>query len=465
MPHSPSRLGFRFLMVVSLVVTSSLSLWAEEPLPREPQFQINEETTGNQLLPRIAALPGPIPGAGFLVVWHDGTSSGTSSGDDDSGTSIQGRWLDATGRALGGELQINQATAGDQRGAAVAFDALGRGLVVWESESSEGDDSAGWSIQGRILDPAAGPMGDDFQINSGTTGDQRQPEVAALPGGGFVVVWRGDSSTGDDAAGSSIQGRRFEPSGQAIGGDFQINTYTSGDQSRPSLTALPDDGFVVAWESYGSPDSDNSSWSVLARRFATDGSPAAGSFQVNEFTTSQQRDPALASSPDGEVLVTWQSSTSGESDLDWGIHGRLFDTADQPLGPQFQVNTTTESDQYYSAVQHDGRGFLVVWKSFGSAGGDPDLSIQARRYAADGSALGGELQVNDHVDGDQKLPRIAKTARGPVMAVWESETSPGTDSDGWSVQGRILDLPIFRDGFESGDTSRWTNASPGLDHP
>lgn len=424
---------------------------AEEPVPRQSQFQINAGTTGNQLLPRIAASSNE----GFLVVWH----SATSPGDDDSGASILGRWLDGAGEPLGDEFQVNDLTTGDQRGAAVAFDALGHGLVVWESESSGGDDGDGWGIQGHLFDPLAGPVGTDFRVNVGTTGDQRQPEVAALTAGGFVVVWKGDSSANGDTAGSSIQARRLDPSGQALGGDFQVNVYTSGDQSRPALAALPSGGFVVAWESYGSSGEDTSSWSLLARRFTADGSAVGEPFAINEFTTSQQRDPAVAVSPEGEMLVTWQSSTGGESDLDWGIHGRLFAADASPLGGQFQVNTTTTSDQYYSAVQHDGRDFLVVWKSFGSALDDPDLSIQARRYAADGSALGGELQVNAHVTGAQKLPRLAKTATGPVLVVWESETSAASDTSGWSVQGRLLDLPVFRDGFETGDTSRWSRDS------
>ena len=444
------------LACCTLLIGLPASARAEEPVPRHPQFQVNQGTTGNQLLPRIAA----VSEEGFLVVWH----SGTSPGDDDSGTSILGRRLGGAGDPLGDEFQINATTTGDQRGAAVAFDSLGRGLLVWESESSGDGDNDGWSIQGLRFDSLTGPVGTDFQVNAGTTGDQRQPEVAALATGGFVVAWKGDSSAEGDTSGSSVQARRFDPAGQSLGDDFQVNSYTTGDQSRPALAALPTGGFVVAWESYGSAGADTSSWSLFARRFSADGAPTAEPFAINEFTTSQQRDPAVAVSPDGQMLVTWQSSTGGESDLDWGIHGRVF-ADDFPLGGQFQVNTTTSSDQYYSAVLHDGRDFLVVWKSFGSALDDPDLSTQARRFATDGSALGGELQVNDHVTGDQKLPRLAQATAGPIVVVWESETSALSDSSGWSVQGRLLDVPIFRDGFESGDTSLWTLESPAPGFP
>lgn len=447
------------LLLLLLGFLAALSA-AEEPLPRNAQFQINHQTAGNQLLPRVGALPG----GGCLVVWH----SDTSAGSDSSGSSIQARFYSSAGSPLGADFQVNTTTSGNQRGAAVAVDSLGQALVVWESESSAGDDSAGWSIQGRFVDFPTGPAragirgNTDFQVNTITSNDQRQPEVAISPTGELLVVWRSDTSAGSDTSGTSIQGRRLDSSVELISGesqikeDFQINVYTTEAQSRPALTSTPDGGFVVVWESYGSADSDTSSWSIRARRFAADGMPSGTPFQVNAFTTSQQRDPAIVAAPTGNVLVTWQSSTSGESDTDWGIHGRFFDARNHPRGGQFQVNTTTFSDQYYSAVVHDGRGFLVTWKSFGSADDDPDLSIQIQRYAADGTALGGELQVNDQTAGAQKLPRIAKTDRGPVVVVWESETSPGSDTNGWSVQGRFLDLPIFRDGFESGDTSRWS---------
>jgi hypothetical protein len=40
--------------------------------------------------------------------------------------------------------------------------------------------------------------------------------------------------------------------------------------------------------------------------------------------------------------------------------------------------------------------------------------------------------------------------------VWVSDGSSGTDTSGTSIQGQRFALPLFSDGFESGDTSVWS---------
>ena len=39
-------------------------------------------------------------------------------------------------------------------------------------------------------------VGEEFQVNTATTGEQSYPDVSALEGGGYVVVWRGQDNSG-----------------------------------------------------------------------------------------------------------------------------------------------------------------------------------------------------------------------------------------------------------------------------
>ena len=41
-----------------------------------------------------------------------------------------------------------------------------------------------------------------------------------------------------------------------VGGEFQVNTYTTGRQAYPAVAAFVQGGFVVSWESYGSYETD-----------------------------------------------------------------------------------------------------------------------------------------------------------------------------------------------------------------
>jgi phosphoheptose isomerase len=64
--------------------------------------------------------------------------------------------------------------------------------------------------------------------------------------------------------------------------------------------------------------------------------PVGGEFLVNSYTTGRQNKPQVALNPDGSFFVTWQS---GDQDGDLGgVFGRQFTAAAQPLGDDFQIN-------------------------------------------------------------------------------------------------------------------------------
>jgi hypothetical protein len=48
------------------------------------------------------------------------------------------------------------------------------------------------------------------------------------------------------------------------GSEFQVNTWTTDDQSSPSVTSLSNGGFVVVWESNGQ---DGDGYGVYGRVF------------------------------------------------------------------------------------------------------------------------------------------------------------------------------------------------------
>ena len=112
-------------------------------------------------------------------------------------------------------------------------------------------------------------------------------------------------------------------------------------------------------------------------------------------------------------------------------------------------------------VAADGTGgFVVSWVSNGSPGSDSDgQSIQAQRFSVDGSPEGSQFQVNTYRSGDQRYSATASHGEGFVVA-WASDGSSGTDSDGSSIQARRFEISIFSDGFESGDVSAWSQALP-----
>src|SRR5262245_21925284 len=89
-------------------------------------------------------------------------------------------------------------------------------------------------------------IGDELIVNNTSTGEGFivGESLATLSDGRFLVTW-----TTLDAATDSheIRGRILNSDGTPVGSDFLINSTTEGYQGDPSVTALEDGRFAVAW--------------------------------------------------------------------------------------------------------------------------------------------------------------------------------------------------------------------------
>lgn len=226
-------------------------------------------------------------------------------------TRIAGQRIGTDGAPIGNVFQINTGTLTTDR-PAIAWNPIKQEyLVTWESFGSPGTDNEGWSVIGRRLAADGMPIANDFQINDFTTGDQRHPSVAPMAGGtDFFVIWQGTASPGDDNDGWSVQGRRVDVTGP-VDTDIQINTITAGDQKDPALAILPNGGeAVVVWQSATSPGDDSSGLSIVGRRLDRNGTTFATDFQINQMTAGDQFAPRAAAHPvSNEFMVVWRDAT------------------------------------------------------------------------------------------------------------------------------------------------------------
>ena len=260
-------------------------------------------------------------------------------------------------------------------------------------------------------------VGLEFQVNAYTTGNQSAP-AAASNGPGFVLVW-------SSARTAALKGSSGSASlGRNRGRRFQINTYTEGDQNNPRVAADSAGNFVVIWQSTGQ-DGDNGG--IFGHRFDSSGAPLGGEFQVNSFTVGYQGAMDVAAEADGDFVVVWSSYL--QDDFFSGGFGRRFSSTGAPQATEFQINASTTASEYVSAVgvQSDGH-FVVTWAS-GEVGGG-SLDIFARRFdSADTRAF---FRVNI-TTSPQYGSRIAVEADGDFVIAW---ISSGQDRDFNGVFGR-----------------------------
>jgi hypothetical protein len=176
-------------------------------------------------------------------------------------------------------------------------------IVAW-SGAGPGDDVG---IFARRFGALGGTLGTAFRVNFATDGTQTQPALAIDGDGGFLVAWR----TAPASAGN-IEARRFDASGEAMGLEFTVNSYATGDQHSPSVAVNADGRFVLAWSS-------PSAGGVQAR--LVEGAAPVGS----EFAVSTQPGtaPAVAARGPGDFVVVWQD-TSGRDGSGDGVFGQRY---------------------------------------------------------------------------------------------------------------------------------------------
>jgi hypothetical protein len=409
-----------------LLVVSPLHAAIGDPLGND--FQVNSYSTGAQAEPALSA-DGT---GGFVVAWQ----SDGSPTDADS-FSVQAKRFTATGLAAGDEFQVNTYTMFPQLEPAVAPDGAGGFVVVWQSGGSSGTDTDFTSIQGRRFAATGTPAGGEFQVNTYTPGHQVHPAVAST-GGGFVVVWESNGSGATDSSDGSVLGQRFDAAGAPVGGEFQVNTYTTGNQYDVAVATNGAGGFVVLWASTDGDGTDRNLGSIQAQRFDGTG-PVGTQFQVNSYTTAAQSHPAVTSLEGGGFVAVWQSDASRETDTSVrSVQGQRFDAAGAPAGAQFQVNTYTTAAQEAPVVGSDGAdGFVVLWRSAGSGGTDQSGdSVQARLFDGQGAPRAADFQVNTYTSSAQNPFAVGADGSGGFVVLWDSLGSSANDHNAQSVQAQ-----------------------------
>ncbi|MEO8276835.1 MAG: hypothetical protein ABI639_11500 [Thermoanaerobaculia bacterium] len=453
-----SRRVFVGLHFVSLGMAALLAVGVSPGLAQSAahgEFQINSYGTSTQAFASVASQAN----GAFVVTWN---SYGSPAPGDSDAASVQGRRFTADGSPIGLQFLVNSYTTGYQGGSAVAIDGTGGFVVVWASDGSAagpaGNDHSGRSIQAQRYANDGSTLGSQFQINTYSTSEQSQPAIAMTAAGDFIVAWAsiGSAPPGNDSNAYSVQARRYLGNGTPIGSEFQVNTYTTGNQRYPAVGIDGDGGFVVAWQSTGATG-DNLADSIQAQRFDATGATLGSQFLVNTYTTGDQTQAAIAVAPSGDFVVAWTSYGSPDGEPGASVHARRFDATGAPQGIQFKVNTLTTGYQGLPAVAADSRGdFIITWHGSASSGTDTSpFSIQARRFRASGAALGSEFQVNVDTPMSQVGSVVAVDGLGNFVVVWDSQVAT-LDFD---IRAQRFDN-LLREGFESGNFSRWSSVLP-----
>jgi probable HAF family extracellular repeat protein len=400
-----------------------------------------------------------------------------------------------TVRATSGEFLINSETFAGQERPAVARKRTGEFMVAFEHEPI----GKPVDVNARVFQADGSPLAGQFIVNKIQEGRHEVvPAVGIDEAGNYVVAWQSFGAQGSGAGSLGVFFRRFSPLGVALSDDIRANSAAvmAGPGSdcennphfcadvAPTLAVHPTSGFVIAWSTY--VDAANS-WDVYARRFDAQGNALGPEFRVHTHVTNEQRFPAVAINAAGEILVAWQSLDQDGSGC--GIFARRFDAANNPLGPEFQVNAYSIGTQELPGIAMNSRGdAVVIWRGAGAGGasgafarlyspqgiprtGDLQVSlnpvelegtrmdvamdehgnfviaweawhsgtsgIKMRAFGADGTGAPFEFRVNTAPDTHQTMPTVALDEQRRLVVAWHNF---GQDGSEWGVYGRLFSL-------------------------
>lgn len=168
---------------------------------------------------------------------------------------------------------------------------------------------------------------------------------------------------------------------------------------------------IVVWQA---DDGDSTGISGLFLDQA--GNPLGSEFQVNSSAAGTQRNPDVAVLPDGEVVVVWENEDASGTTV---VGRRFFDTG-LPAGAEFLVQPNGRA--VAPAIGADAEGnFVVAWAGSASAGGNGKYRHFSRRFERDATPL--EPPRGLGRKGRPTPPSVAVRGTGEYLVTWESGNS------------------------------------------
>ncbi|WP_422361023.1 putative Ig domain-containing protein [Reichenbachiella sp.] len=297
-----------------------------------------------------------------------------------------------------------------QDGVAVALDLDGNAIVAVGAYYS-----GGYNVYTKtIAPPLAGNIddGNEFLVNSATSHDQDNPDIAQNADGDFVVVWADHYAASYEYY--NIKAQRYNNEGIRIGSEIQINNET-GEQASDPAVALDDSGnFMVVWDAYSTTGGEDDD--ILASVYNWDGEVVKDDFIINEETSNNQRNPDIAINNEGDFQVIWSSRNSSGDTWD-----RIYGQVVSPLGVPdsngnqnlFEINETSNVTILASlAINDDGDiGIPYVYQYDGTNNGF---------YVFDSSfePIVSDLAFSETSYADAYPPGITANEDGDFILAW-----------------------------------------------
>lgn len=227
---------------------------------------VNSYTTGFQSFGEITGLAD----GGWIVTW-----SGYGEGHDQdpwNDEEIYQQRYDSNGNLVGQNQLVNSSLAGNQVGAEVVALADGGWVVKWISPH----DTYGCGIYLQRFDENGNAAGQEERVNridlppAGHFLTGINASMAALADGGWLISWTSGSYSEE-----KLYQQRYAANGARVG--EQIAVGLDGSIYNPQISALPTGGWIVSYSAYDHYESE-----LRAQVFSADGAQVGREIVVDD---------------------------------------------------------------------------------------------------------------------------------------------------------------------------------------
>jgi hypothetical protein len=394
-------------------------------------FAVNQRPLGSQQQPSVALLSG----GGAIVTWQGGVKKGSSD--------VFARFLRRDGTFLTGDIQVSSPVITMKTNHVEAMHGYQnnrlRNLRYRLLESARVSRDHSYDSQAIAL-----PDGGALVAYSGSrriyTNWMQILQVVKTSHNRSITNDLPQKFSARQDWMQDVYFQRFDATGKKAGGEVVVNQYTRNNQRNPSVAVLPSGDFVVVWTSENfipaSIQIAHTRVDIMGRIFRSNGQPSGDEFVVNSGVRLSAT-PVVSAMSDGRFTVVW-AARDGVRTNGWDIYARAFNSAGTPLAADFLLNDHTYGDQFAPRISSVGTNQLVIWNSLGqdkiqnglftqitSDGGLVSIPIQSHgswqsvygRLLSDGAPGGAELRVNSTF-GKQLHPQLSSDQSGRFLVTW-----------------------------------------------
>ncbi len=300
--------------------------------------------------------------------------------------------------AWGSAGQIESDSTGDARNPQIAINSSGNAIAVWRQSDGTRDNIWANRFNGSSWGTAE-------LIETNDLGRAWRPQIAIDSSGNAIAVWHQFDGTRDN-----IWANRFD--GSSWGTAELIETDNTGDAWVPQIAFDSSGNAIAVWAQY-----DGTRYNIWANRF--DGSSWGTAELIETDDNGRARDPQIAFDSSGNAIAVWDQYDGTRIYIwanrfdgsAWGTPELIETDNPGPVGGRAQIAFDSNGNAIAVWYQHDGTRY----------------NIWANRF--DGSAWGSAELIEGGAE-NASFPQIALDSSGNAIAVWQQ--SDGTRDNIWA---------------------------------